>query len=93
MLLMKVTEAKYVEGYKIDLTFNDGTKSVIDLKTKVFEDHRKIFEPLRDIVFFKKFTLNRWTIEWPNELDLAPEYLYELSDKQAERPLTDAKNP
>ncbi len=82
MLLIKVKEAKYVENYKLGLVFNDGFKGVIDLKNKIFTDHRDIFKPLQTIEYFKSFSQNSWTIEWENGLDLAPEYLYELTEKQ-----------
>ncbi|WP_439651978.1 hypothetical protein [Membranihabitans maritimus] len=32
--------------------------------------------------FFKKFTLNSWTIEWPNGADVAPEFLYQEAMKK-----------
>ena len=44
-----------------------------------------IFEPLRNVEFFRKFTLDSWTMVWPNEVDFAPEYLYDLAIKQNEK--------
>jgi len=82
MELLKITKAKYVEKYKIDLSFNNGFSAIVDLKDKIFSDHRKGFAKLRDINFFKKFSKNRWTIEWENGVDLAPEFLYELATKE-----------
>lgn len=82
MELLKVTQATYVDSYKIDLSFNNGFSAVVDLKEQIFSEHRKIFEKLQDIDFFKKFTKNRWTIEWKNGVDLAPEFLHNLAIKQ-----------
>ena len=76
MNLIWVTEAKYVSGYKIKLIFNDGVKAVVDLKDSI---KGKIFHPLKDIEYFKKFKQNKWTIEWDCEADFAPEYLYKLA--------------
>jgi hypothetical protein len=75
-MLIKVTSAKYVNSYKVEVTFNDGLQRIIDLKK-----HLKgpIFEPLKDIEYFKTFSLNRWTIEWENGADFAPEFLHELA--------------
>ncbi|MGB0879599.1 MAG: DUF2442 domain-containing protein [Polaribacter sp.] len=84
MILLKITKAKYIDNYKLDLLFNDGLNAVVDLKEKVFADHRSIFKPLQNIEFFKKFKQNRWTIEWENGVDLAPEYLYDLAIKKLE---------
>ncbi len=63
MKLLKITDAKYVEDYKIDLSFNNGVSAIIDLKDTIFLDHRAIFKQLKEIAFFKDFTRNSWTIE------------------------------
>lgn len=82
MKLLKVIDAKYVEDYKINLSFNDGVSAVVDLKDSIFLDHRAIFEKLKDLEFFKDFTQNRWTIEWKNGADLSPEFLHDLAKNQ-----------
>lgn len=69
-----VTEAKYIRAYSIYLKFNDGMEGIIDFKT-LFKG--KIFQPLKNVAFFKEFILNPWTLEWPNGADFAPEFLYE----------------
>ncbi len=75
MAVVWVTEANYIKDYQLELTFNDGASGIVDL-----EDHLngKIFEPLKNIDYFKKFELDSWTLTWPNESDFAPEFLYEL---------------
>ena len=78
-MLIKVTDAKYNKDYKIEFTFNNGYRKVVDLKEQL---DGPIFEPLKDINYFRKFTLNRWIIEWDNGADLAPEFLYELAVEQ-----------
>jgi len=81
-MLMKLTEAKYINGHKIEFTFSDGVKGVVDL----YDSFKgPVFEPLKDVESFKKFHLNRWTIEWENGADLAPEFLYDLAMKQNTR--------
>ena len=82
MELLKITQAKYVDKYKIDLSFSNGFSAIVDLKDKIYSDHRHVFEKLKNINFFKKFTKNRWTIEWENGVDLAPEFLHDLAIKQ-----------
>ena len=73
--LLWVTNAQYLNDYKIALTFNDGLKKTVDL-----EEHLsgKIFEPLKQIDNFKNFSVSDWTIEWKNGADMAPEFLYSL---------------
>lgn len=82
MILLKVVSAKYLENYKLLLSFNNGSNGIVDLKNKIFSDHRNVFKPLQDIEFFSDFTQNRWTIEWKNGVDLAPEFLYGLIEKK-----------
>lgn len=79
-MLIKVVDAKYIKGHKIEVKFNDGLHATIDLK-----DHLQgeIFKPLRSEAFFRNFTLNRWTIEWENGADFAPEFLHELALKES----------
>ncbi|MCD4664854.1 MAG: DUF2442 domain-containing protein [Bacteroidales bacterium] len=81
-MIVSVTKAEYIKDYSIMLNFDNGVKGVVDLKSTIFNDHRKIFEPLKNIEFFKKFSLDSWTIVWSNELDLAPEYLYSLIENK-----------
>ena len=78
MKLIRVIEAKYLEGYKINLKFSDGTNGNVDLENEIYG---QIFEPLKDIEYFKKFAVDTWTICWPNGADLSPEFLYELAIK------------
>ena len=78
-MLLKVREANYISGFQIELTFNDGLKKIIDLKEYM---DGPIYEPLKDSDYFKTFTLNRWTIEWGNGADFAPEFLHEIALEQ-----------
>ena len=73
--LLWVTDAKYVEDYKIAVTFNNGLQKIVDL-----EGHLSggIFESLKKKDNFKNFFVSDWTIEWSNGADLAPEFLYSL---------------
>ena len=82
MELLKITQAEYVEKYKIELSFSDGLSAVVDLKDKIFLDHRIVFEKLQNLDFFRSFSKNSWTIEWDNGVDLAPEFLHELAIQQ-----------
>lgn len=73
MDLIKVSDAKYIESYKIEFKFSDGTIKIIDLQNELYGE---IFEPLNNIDEFKNFKLNHFTIEWENGADFAPEFLY-----------------
>ncbi len=72
---IKVVKAKYLEDYKIELEFSDGKTKIVDLSNEFYGE---VFEPLKDVDYFKKFSLNPFTIEWGNGADFAPEYLYKI---------------
>jgi hypothetical protein len=71
---MHVTKARYIENYKVWLSFNDGAEGEVNLASEL---HGEIFEPLKDIDFFKSFTLEGHTLTWNNGADFAPEFLRE----------------
>ncbi|MEQ6120538.1 DUF2442 domain-containing protein [Reichenbachiella sp. MALMAid0571] len=81
-LLIKVEQAKYLNDYKIQLTFSDGLSGVVDLQDEIWGE---VFEPLKDVNYFKNFTKDRWTIGWDCGADFAPEFLHELTLKQNEK--------
>ncbi len=74
--MLAIVEAEYLDDYKIRLEFSDGRKGVVNLKEMIKSDHRPIVHQLEDLELFKNFKLVHDTISWPNDLDLAPEFLY-----------------
>ena len=74
-MFLHVTEARYLEGYKVEVSFNDGRKGVADLSEAL---KGPVFEPLKDMLAFSQLRVDEEleTIVWPNGADLAPEYLY-----------------
>ena len=72
----RLTEARYLDRYRIELTYEDGVRGVIDLEGELWGE---VFEPLKDPEAFKAFRLDPelQTIVWPNGADFAPEFLYE----------------
>lgn len=78
-VLIKISEAVYIADYKIELCFTDGLKGIVDLKDEIWGE---VFEPLKDVSYFKNFVKDKWTITWECGADFAPEFLYELTVKQ-----------
>jgi hypothetical protein len=74
-MFLHVTNAIYIEDYKIEVSFNNGRKGVVDLSSSV---KGSIFEELRNKSKFSSFTVDKEleTIVWSNGADLAPEYIY-----------------
>lgn len=74
--IISVVNADYMGEYKIHIGFNDGKQGKIDFKEIITDDHRPIFNQLKDISIFKNFKIDFATLVWPNELDITPEFLY-----------------
>ncbi len=72
----RVIDAKHIKDYTLYLRFSDGSEGEVDFEHEL---EGEIFEPLRDIFFFKDFRVDQelHTVVWPNGADFAPEFLYE----------------
>lgn len=74
-MFLHVIEARHIEDYKVEVSFNDGRKGIADLSEAL---KGPVFEPLKDVTAFSQLRVDREleTIVWPNGADLAPEYIY-----------------
>ena len=68
-----VVNALYIDKYIIEIEFDNGETRVVDFECWL---DGGIFEPLKDVQYFKKFIVDGCTISWPNGADVAPETLY-----------------
>ena len=73
-MFIEVIKAEYIEGYRLLLLFNNGERRIVDLSNSL---KGSVYIPLKDINYFKNFSIKFNTIEWENGADFAPEYLYE----------------
>ena len=74
-----VLKIKYLNNYRLELTFDDGKSGILDCKPII--EKGGVFSALRDPNVFKKATINRelGVITWNNEIDIAPETAYSLA--------------
>lgn len=72
--ILKIIKAEYVRDYILRLTFNNGEVGLMDF-TPLMD--KGICQKLRDIDYFKSFTLDHFTVDWNNEIGFAPRFLYE----------------
>ena len=76
-MFTEVIKAEYIDGYRIKLWFNNNVTKVVDLKSSL---KGIVFEPLKDLDFFKRFAAKFNTVEWENGADFAPEFLLSLPE-------------
>ena len=75
-MIPRVIDANYVDNYILHIRFSDGSEGEVDFENEL---NGEIFELLKDISYFRKFTVNQelHTVVWQNGADFAPEFLYE----------------
>ena len=71
----RVVDARQIHDFVLWLKFSDGTEGELDLRAEL---DGPIFEPLRNIEFFRQFRIDPdlHTLLWPNGADFSPESLY-----------------
>jgi hypothetical protein len=79
-----VTSIVYKEDYIYRVTFDDGLEGDVDFIRYVGSG--PVFEPLRDLAFFRQARIEGGTIAWPNGADVAPETLYERVESANQSP-------
>lgn len=78
-MIPHVIEARYIEGHRVWLRFDDGACGEVDLSGEL---DGPIFEPLKDVEFFRQFLVRYNTLSWRNGADFAPEFLHEMLSQQ-----------
>ncbi len=74
--LLGIKEVKVIENYKLKLKFENNEEKVFDLKPYL---NLGKFSELQNPELLKKVRISFDTIEWPNGIDLDPEFLYKHS--------------
>ena len=76
-MFLEITNAEYLDNYRLLLTFNNGIQKTVDFQNEL---NGNVFIPLKQLDYFKKFYIKYNTVEWQNGADFAPEYLYEIGN-------------
>ena len=63
-------------GWQLAVTFNDGTKGIVDVSELVHGSDAGVFEALRDPAYFAQAYLDCGAVTWPNGADLAPDGMH-----------------
>lgn len=72
MRLTRVSRVTALDGFKLDITFSDGTHGVADLSG----DLSGPLGALRDPELWQQARVQHGVVTWSDDLDMAPEFLY-----------------
>lgn len=75
-MITRVTSAKYVHAYVLELRFDDGSQGRVDFRPWI-AGRGGLFAALEDIETFKQVQLDSeaGTVVWPNGVDFCPDAL------------------
>lgn len=71
-----VKDVQPKDDYTMILTFADGTQKIYDARPLLDKD---IYAQLKNITFFLCAKAECGTVVWNDDIDIAPEHLYECS--------------
>jgi len=74
-----VESVEPLEGYKLRVRFKTGEEGVFDLSPYL---NIGKFAELKNLSLFRSVRVKFDSIEWANQLDIDPEFLYEKSIKE-----------
>ncbi|MDQ7031831.1 MAG: DUF2442 domain-containing protein [Desulfonauticus sp.] len=78
-MYLGVKEVQALDDYKLKLKFENNEERIFDLKPYL---NLGKFSELQDQELLKKVRVSFDTIEWPNGIDLDPEFLYKHSKNE-----------
>jgi DNA-binding XRE family transcriptional regulator len=74
--MIEVKKVKYAGGYKLALTFTDGSRGVVDMEPEL----HGVLAPLRDKRIFRHVSVVNGSVSWGGgKFDIAPSRLYALA--------------
>ncbi|TAM54075.1 MAG: DUF2442 domain-containing protein [Paraburkholderia sp.] len=74
MIAWSVTTLKVLPGHRLEVSFADGVRGVVDMSRDNFSG---VFAPLADEAYFAQATIRDGVVVWPNGVDIAPDAMYD----------------
>lgn len=65
------------KDYKLIIDFADGTRRLYDARALL---EKPVCAPLKELAFFMNAKAECGTVVWSDDVDIAPEHLYECSE-------------
>lgn len=87
-MILEITQAIHLSDYKLKIIFHQNIERLVYLELEL---NGEIFIPLQDQEYFRSFFIDCGTISWSNGADIAPEYLYFISQSLSEIPNQEKK--
>jgi hypothetical protein len=86
-LCATVTDVRVLDGYRVELSFADGVRGVVDLASRIV-GRGGVFAPLENPDFFRQVAVDTelGTIVWPNGADICPDLLYAWTNGEVVSP-------
>ncbi len=77
--LYEVVDYELMDGYRINITFDDGKSQTIDFKPVLYGE---MWGPLQELTLFRQVEINpiARTLTWPNGADFDPETLHNWNE-------------
>ena len=73
----RVREVRPLESYRLHVVFMDGLEGFVDLSQLIINKDAGVFAALKDIQIFNSVHVNCGAVTWLDELDLAPDAMYD----------------
>jgi hypothetical protein len=69
-----VMDVKIIGAHRLKVHFRDGIEGIVEFLPTSF---RGVFAPLADCKAFEQVSINDGVLVWPQDLDLAPDAMYQ----------------
>ncbi|MCG6862655.1 MAG: DUF2442 domain-containing protein [Chromatiaceae bacterium] len=68
---------KILPGYRLAVTFQDGTAGAADFSAPATDPDRGIYNALRDATYFAQARIELGVVTWPSGANLDPAWMYD----------------
>ncbi|MGO9743248.1 MAG: DUF2442 domain-containing protein [Roseiarcus sp.] len=81
----RVVDVVALPDYRLDVTFRDGLRGVVDMSHLIHSPNAGVFAALADPTLFAAVRIELGAPTWPGELDIAPDALHDAIQRREDR--------